>query len=158
MTWARGRTPHTTHHLALDVPCAFGLVRLVKLPSQDVWYDSDVAYHIICFLFPRTCMHNSSDSKEVEIGFLLAWQLQHGQALTLCRAIGSALSRHLILEYLLPSISFDVVKSIGRWASEAFILFLRKHAQILASYCHPRQIRALHDASAALGRASRTIS
>ncbi|THH17762.1 hypothetical protein EUX98_g9066 [Antrodiella citrinella] len=38
------------------------------------------------------------------------------------------------LEYLLRSIPFDVVKTMGRWASNAFQTYLRKHAQILAPY------------------------
>jgi hypothetical protein len=38
------------------------------------------------------------------------------------------------LEYLLRHIPFDVVKVKGRWASDAFLLYLRKHAQILAPY------------------------
>ncbi|KZT18308.1 hypothetical protein NEOLEDRAFT_1030631, partial [Neolentinus lepideus HHB14362 ss-1] len=38
------------------------------------------------------------------------------------------------LEYLLRGVPFDVVKVKGRWASDAFILYLRKHAQILAPY------------------------
>jgi len=38
------------------------------------------------------------------------------------------------LEYLLRNIPFDVVKTMGRWASDAFQLYLRKHAQILAPY------------------------
>ncbi|TFY58121.1 hypothetical protein EVJ58_g6608 [Rhodofomes roseus] len=38
------------------------------------------------------------------------------------------------LEYLLRGIPFDVVKTMGRWKSEAFQLYLRKHAQILAPY------------------------
>ena len=38
------------------------------------------------------------------------------------------------LEYLLRGIPFDVVKSIGRWASDAFTLYLRRHAQVLAPY------------------------
>ncbi|KAJ7462400.1 hypothetical protein FB451DRAFT_1341070 [Mycena latifolia] len=36
------------------------------------------------------------------------------------------------LEYLLRGVSFDVVKSTGRWAGEAFTVYLRKHAQIYA--------------------------
>lgn len=39
-----------------------------------------------------------------------------------------------ILEYLLRGIPFDVVKSIGRWSSEAFLLYLRQHAVIIAPY------------------------
>ncbi|KAJ7444711.1 hypothetical protein FB451DRAFT_1343732 [Mycena latifolia] len=36
------------------------------------------------------------------------------------------------LEYLLRGVSFDVVKSTGRWAGEAFAVYLCKHAQIYA--------------------------
>lgn len=38
------------------------------------------------------------------------------------------------LEYLLRGHSFEVVKQIGRWSSEAFTGYLTKHAQILAPY------------------------
>ncbi|KAH9931466.1 uncharacterized protein B0H18DRAFT_1116272 [Fomitopsis serialis] len=38
------------------------------------------------------------------------------------------------LEYLLRGTPFDVVKTMGRWQSDAFQLYLRKHAQILAPY------------------------
>ncbi len=38
------------------------------------------------------------------------------------------------LEYLLRGIPFDVMKVKGRWASDAFHLYLTKHAQILAPY------------------------
>ncbi|KAF8803479.1 hypothetical protein BYT27DRAFT_7060426, partial [Phlegmacium glaucopus] len=38
------------------------------------------------------------------------------------------------LEYLLHGIPFDVVKSIGRWSSEAFLLYLWQHAVIIAPY------------------------
>ncbi|EPQ50080.1 hypothetical protein GLOTRDRAFT_51059 [Gloeophyllum trabeum ATCC 11539] len=38
------------------------------------------------------------------------------------------------LEYLLRGITFDVVKVKGRWAGDSFVLYLRKHAQILAPY------------------------
>lgn len=38
------------------------------------------------------------------------------------------------LEYLLRGVPFDVVKSIGRWTSEAFLLYLRQHAVIIAPY------------------------
>ncbi|KAF5317641.1 hypothetical protein D9611_002313 [Ephemerocybe angulata] len=39
-----------------------------------------------------------------------------------------------VLEYLLRGVPFDVVKNIGRWASDAFTLYLRQHANILAPY------------------------
>ena len=38
------------------------------------------------------------------------------------------------LEYLLRGLPFDVVKAKGRWQSEAFKGYLRKHAQIMAPY------------------------
>ncbi|SJL06821.1 uncharacterized protein ARMOST_10163 [Armillaria ostoyae] len=47
------------------------------------------------------------------------------------------------LEYLLRGIPFDVVKSIGRWKSDAFVLYLRKHAQILAPYM--QAVPAIHE-------------
>ncbi|KAI0634014.1 hypothetical protein C8Q77DRAFT_1055296 [Trametes polyzona] len=39
-----------------------------------------------------------------------------------------------MLEYLLRGVSFEAVKAIGRWKSDAFTLYLRKHAQVLAPY------------------------
>ncbi|KAF8814218.1 hypothetical protein BYT27DRAFT_7266665, partial [Phlegmacium glaucopus] len=39
-----------------------------------------------------------------------------------------------MLEYLLCGIPFDVVKSIGRWSSEAFLVYLCQHAVIIAPY------------------------
>jgi len=38
------------------------------------------------------------------------------------------------LEYLLRGVPFDVIKVKGRWASDTFTLYLRKHGQILAPY------------------------
>jgi hypothetical protein len=38
------------------------------------------------------------------------------------------------LEYLLRGIPLDVVKARGRWASDAFSIYLRHHAQIMAPY------------------------
>lgn len=38
------------------------------------------------------------------------------------------------LEYLLRGISLEVVKAIGRWSSDAFKLYLREHARVLAPY------------------------
>jgi len=38
------------------------------------------------------------------------------------------------LKYLLCNIPFDVIKVKGRWASDAFLLYLHRHAQILAPY------------------------
>lgn len=38
------------------------------------------------------------------------------------------------LEHLLRGLPFDVVKAIGRWSSDAFAVYLRKHAVIVAPY------------------------
>lgn len=38
------------------------------------------------------------------------------------------------LEYLLRNLPFEVVKTKGRWASDAFLVYLRWHAQVLAPY------------------------
>ncbi|KAJ3909944.1 hypothetical protein F5879DRAFT_790487 [Lentinula edodes] len=40
-------------------------------------------------------------------------------------------------EYLLRGIPFDAVRVIGRWKSDAFLLYLRKHAEIMAPYLQP---------------------
>ena len=43
------------------------------------------------------------------------------------------------LEFLLRGMPFDVMKSLGRWTSEAFTLYLRQHVTIIAPYIqnHP---------------------
>ena len=38
------------------------------------------------------------------------------------------------LFYLLKGVPFDVVKTMGRWSSESFMLYLRHHALILAPF------------------------
>ena len=47
------------------------------------------------------------------------------------------------LEYLLRGVPFDVMKVKGRWSSDAFVLYLRKHAQILTPYI--QAVPAVHD-------------
>jgi len=39
-----------------------------------------------------------------------------------------------ILEYLLRGVPFDIVKTIGRWSSEAFTLYLCRHVVAIAPY------------------------
>lgn len=46
------------------------------------------------------------------------------------------------LEYLLRGLSFETVKAIGRWSSDAFLLYLRKHAVILAPYLQGKPVFA----------------
>ena len=48
------------------------------------------------------------------------------------------------LEYLLRNVPFDVVKVKGRWGSDAFLVYLRRHAQILAPYIQAQP--SLHEA------------
>ena len=50
----------------------------------------------------------------------------------------------LTLEYLLQGMPFDIMKSKGRWASNAFLLYLRKHAVIMAPYIQAKS--AVHKA------------
>jgi hypothetical protein len=38
------------------------------------------------------------------------------------------------LEYLLQGVPFDVMKAKGCWASDSFLLYLQKHAVIIAPY------------------------
>ncbi|KAF4609430.1 hypothetical protein D9613_012950 [Agrocybe pediades] len=47
---------------------------------------------------------------------------------------GHGLRIGAVLEYLLRGVPFDVVHVIGRWSSDAFILYLRRHAVIIARY------------------------
>jgi hypothetical protein len=48
------------------------------------------------------------------------------------------------LEYLLRGMPFDIMKSKGRWASDAFLLYLRKHAVIMAPYIQAKS--TVHEA------------
>ncbi|KAJ7025791.1 hypothetical protein C8F04DRAFT_904013, partial [Mycena alexandri] len=38
------------------------------------------------------------------------------------------------LKYLLQGIPLDVMKAQGRWASDIFSIYLRRHAEIMAPY------------------------
>ena len=48
------------------------------------------------------------------------------------------------LEYLLRGVPFEVMKAKGRWASDAFHVYLTKHAQVLAPYMQATP--TVHDA------------
>ena len=56
------------------------------------------------------------------------------QAAGLNHVHGHSIHIRATLEYLLHKVPFDVMKVKGRWASNAFQLYLRKHNQILAPY------------------------
>lgn len=47
------------------------------------------------------------------------------------------------LEYLLRGVPFDVMKAKGRWAGDSFLLYLRKHAVIIAPYI--QAVPAVHE-------------
>ncbi|PPQ84439.1 hypothetical protein CVT24_009818 [Panaeolus cyanescens] len=53
---------------------------------------------------------------------------------SLARLQGHSLRIGGVLVYLLRGIPFDVVKTLGRWSSDSFSLYLRQHADILAPY------------------------
>ena len=59
---------------------------------------------------------------------------KYTQAAGLERIHGHSICIGATLEYLLRGVPFDVMKVKGRWASNAFQLYLRKHNQILAPY------------------------
>jgi hypothetical protein len=40
------------------------------------------------------------------------------------------------LEYLLRGLSFEAMKTKGRWASEAFTVYITRHAEVLAQHTH----------------------
>lgn len=44
------------------------------------------------------------------------------------------------LEYLLRGVPFESVKAMGRWNSDAFVLYLRQHAVVLAPYLQDNPI------------------
>ncbi|KAH7907931.1 hypothetical protein BJ138DRAFT_1069615 [Hygrophoropsis aurantiaca] len=73
----------------------------------------------------------------------LARLTQAARAASLDPLQGHGIRIGATLEYLLRGIPFDVVKSKGRWASDAFQLYLRKHAQIMAPYMQATP--AVHD-------------
>ncbi|CAA7269341.1 unnamed protein product [Cyclocybe aegerita] len=108
---------------------------------------------------PETAFHNHIDvNSPSNGGHLFAYKVGSGykpltkhkfiQILTTAaRAAGlEPLQGHGIrigstLEYLLRGIPFDVMKAKGRWASDAFLVYLRKHAQILAPYMQADPVR-----------------
>ncbi|KAF8468597.1 hypothetical protein DFH94DRAFT_638404 [Russula ochroleuca] len=47
------------------------------------------------------------------------------------------------LEYLLRGVPFDMMKAKGRWAGDAFLLYLQKHVVIIAPYI--QAVPAVHD-------------
>ena len=42
------------------------------------------------------------------------------------------------LEYLLRGVPFAEVQSMGRWSSDAFLVYLRRHAEVLTPYMQPQ--------------------
>ncbi|KIK76342.1 hypothetical protein PAXRUDRAFT_170218, partial [Paxillus rubicundulus Ve08.2h10] len=48
------------------------------------------------------------------------------------------------IKYLLRNVPFDVIKVKGCWASDAFLVYLRQHAQILAPFIQAQPL--VHEA------------
>ena len=69
-----------------------------------------------------------------------------GQSRTLAgpRHQASGLRIGSSLEYLLRGMTFDVMKAKGRWMGDSFLLHLRKHAVIIASYI--QAVSTVHEA------------
>ncbi|KAG1829990.1 hypothetical protein EV424DRAFT_1378728 [Suillus variegatus] len=78
----------------------------------------------LCIMGP--VMHKGSDGRGIACGIVKRAGLGNLK--------GHGLRIGGTLEYLLRGVPFDVVKSMGRWSSEAFTVYLRKHALILAPY------------------------
>ncbi|KIJ54195.1 hypothetical protein M422DRAFT_241446 [Sphaerobolus stellatus SS14] len=57
------------------------------------------------------------------------------------RVHGHGLRIGSVLEYLLRGLSFEQVKSMGRWSSDSFALYLRQHAVVLAPYIQSVPLR-----------------
>ncbi|TFY68113.1 hypothetical protein EVJ58_g1196 [Rhodofomes roseus] len=76
----------------------------------------------------------SNGRKELTKKSFMARVSQAAKAAKLTPLHGHSLRIGGTLEYMLRGIPFDVVKTMGRWQSDAFRVYLRKHAQILAPY------------------------
>ncbi|KIK43868.1 hypothetical protein CY34DRAFT_23366 [Suillus luteus UH-Slu-Lm8-n1] len=67
---------------------------------------------------------------------LFAWK--HPNRLFIAASLpdlkGHSLRIRGTLEYLLQGVPFDIVKSMGRWFSDTFIIYLINHTVILAPY------------------------
>lgn len=106
-----------------------------------------------CITDPATALHNHFRINAVPPNaHLFAWKhpksglrpLSKSQVTSRITAIAkscnlSNLKGHSLriggtLFYLLKGIPFDVVKDMGRWAGEAFTLYLRHHALVLAPF------------------------
>ncbi|KAJ4493154.1 hypothetical protein C8J55DRAFT_586330 [Lentinula edodes] len=59
------------------------------------------------------------------------------------------------LEYLLRGVPFDAIRVIGRCKSDAFLLYLRKHAEIMAPYLQPELHQSLIQYTMPLSRSGR---
>jgi hypothetical protein len=64
----------------------------------------------------------------------LTWVVKAAKAGGLEKLPGHGIRIGSTLEYLLRGVPFNVVKAKGRWQSNTFRGYLRKHAQIMAPY------------------------
>lgn len=59
------------------------------------------------------------------------------------------------LEYLLRGLTFEAMKAKGRWASEAFSVYITQHAEVLAQHTHRGDIHHPLNSQQAISRARR---
>ncbi|ESK93217.1 tyrosine recombinase [Moniliophthora roreri MCA 2997] len=71
--------------------------------------------------------------------YLFTYQVRdHAKAKGLEPLQGHGIHIGATLEYLLQGVPFDMVKSTFQWKSDAFLTYLRKHAEIMAPYMQPQ--------------------
>jgi hypothetical protein len=93
-----------------------------------------------------TFIHPKDGKRPMTRSILISRIAQIAKASGLDKLPGHGIRVGSTLEYLLRGVPFDVVKAKGRWQSEAFKGYLRKHAQIMAPYMqaeHPRTFENL---------------
>jgi hypothetical protein len=89
--------------------------------------------HVFAWKHPTKGMCSLSKAE------FLKWMASAALAANLPSFKGHSLSIGGTLEYRLCGIPFDVIKSMGRWSSESFTLYLQQHAMILAPYIQATQ-------------------
>ena len=94
---------------------------------------NDPPHDIALFSYIHTIQSKTSHRPLTKTKFIQTLNLAATQA-NLPPSKGHAIRIGATLEYLLRQVPLDVVKVKGRWASEAFIQYLRDHAQVMAPF------------------------
>ena len=122
--------------------------------KQDGLIDPDMAlaHHLEVNNLPQEghlfTYHHKNGHRPLTKSKFLAELAKAARAGGLERLQGHGIRIGSTLEYLLRGVPFDVMKVKGRWSSDAFTLYLQKHAQILAPYI--QAVPAIHDTFARL--------